>query len=132
MQVTRLRVYPVKSFCGVDVGTASVLPWGLAADRRWAVVDDVGTPITAREADGLLAFTAEVLADEGLLLSDRDGGGEPLRVDAPTDAAPIPVGHSRQGTALPAGWEADEWLSTRLGRAARLVWQPGPPAPPGH
>jgi len=130
MEVTRIRVYPVKSFAGVDVGSASVLPWGLADDRRWAVVDPDGDPVTAREANGLLALTAEVLADGGLLLGARDGGGEPLRVDAPTDAAPIPVGHTRQGTALPAGWEADEWLSARLGRPVQLVWQPDPRARP--
>ena len=132
MQVTRVRVYPVKSFAGVDVGSATVLPWGLAGDRRWAVVDPGGDPVTAREANGLLALTAEVLADGGLLLGerDRDGAGEPLRVDVPTNAAPIFVGHSRQGTALPAGWEADEWLTTRLGRPVRLVWQPDPRARP--
>ena len=128
MHVTRLRVYPVKSFAGVDVGSASVLPWGLAADRRWAVVDPNGDLVTARESNRLLTLTAEALADGGLLLGERDhdDGGEPLRVDVPTDAAPIPVTQSRQGTALPAGVEADEWLSARLGRPVRLVWQPDP------
>lgn len=134
MQVTRIRVYPVKSFAGLDVGSAEVLPWGLAGDRRWGVVDASGTPVTAREHNGLLALTAEPLADgaillgERSLLGDRSGVGGPLRVDPPTDAAPVPVGHSRQGTALPAGAEADDWLSTRLGIDARLVWQPDPRA----
>lgn len=126
MQVTRVRVYPVKSFAGADVGSATVLPWGLEDDRRWAVVDPDGALVTAREANELLALTAEVLADRGLLLADRDGGGEPLRVDVPTDASPVPVRQSRQGTALPAGWDADAWLSIRLRRPVRLVWQPDP------
>ena len=130
MQVTRLRVYPVKSFAGADVGSATVLPWGLEGDRRWAVVDPDGELVTAREANELLALTAEVLADGGLLLADRDGGGEPLRVDVPSDAAPVAVGQSRQGTALPAGWEADDWLGIRLGRPVRLIWQPDPRARP--
>ncbi|WP_127473962.1 MOSC domain-containing protein [Microbacterium sulfonylureivorans] len=125
MQVTRLRVYPVKSFAGADVDSARVLPWGLEADRRWAVVDPEGEPVTAREAKALLGLTAEVLPD-GLLLGDRDGGAEPLRVAVPGDAAPIAVGHSRQGTALPAGPDADAWLSARIGREVRLVWQPDP------
>ena len=130
MQVTRLRVYPVKSFAGADVRSATVLPWGLEGDRRWAVVDPDGELVTAREANELLALTADVLADGGLLLADRDAGGEPLRVDVPTDAAPVAVGQSRQGTALPAGWEADDWLGIRLGRPVRLVWQPDPRARP--
>ncbi|WP_286329026.1 MOSC N-terminal beta barrel domain-containing protein [Agromyces marinus] len=35
MQLTRLRVYPVKSFAGRDVASARVRPWGLEGDRRW-------------------------------------------------------------------------------------------------
>ena len=124
--MTRLRVYPVKSFAGLDIGSARVLPWGLADDRRWAVVDPDGAPVTAREANVLLSLTAEVLADGGLLLADREGGSEPVRVAAPVDAVPVPVGHSRQGTALPAGPAADAWLTARLGRPVRLVWQPDP------
>lgn len=125
MQVTRVRVHPVKSFAGVDVGAATVEPWGLAGDRRWAVVDPEGEPITAREANGLLGLTAEIGEDGALTLGDRDGG-DPLTVGEPRDAASIPVRHSRQGTALPAGAGADAWLTRRLGRPARLVWQPDP------
>lgn len=127
MQVTRVRVYPVKSFAGNDVRAAAVEPWGLVADRRWGVVDAAsGEPVTARERNVMLALRAEPMADGGVLLSD--GRGDPLRVDPPTDAAPIPVGHSRQGTALPAGDEADAWVSERLGAAVRLVWQSDPRA----
>ncbi|GAA1759058.1 MOSC domain-containing protein [Agromyces humatus] len=126
MHVTQLRIYPVKSFAGLDVVSAEVLPWGLAGDRRWGVVDVNGVPVTARERNSMLGLTAEPLVDGGLLLSD--GGGGPLRIDVPTDASPIDVGHSRQGTALAAGDEADEWLSARLGAPVRLVWQPDPRA----
>ncbi|WP_400996534.1 MOSC domain-containing protein [Agromyces sp. GXQ0307] len=134
MRVTRLRIYPVKSFAGLDVGSAIVRPWGLVGDRRWAVVDPDGTPVTAREVNALLGLTAEPLADGGLLLA-APGDGEPLRVDPPIGAAPIPVGHSRQREALPAGDEADSWLSERLRMPLRLVWQPEPrerPVNPTH
>ena len=71
MQVTRLRVYPVKSFAGVDVDSAAVLPWGLEGDRRWAVVDPDGEPITAREANELLGLTARCsTATTASLLAD--------------------------------------------------------------
>ncbi|MFE7843954.1 MOSC domain-containing protein [Microbacterium sp. NPDC057407] len=124
MQVTRVRVHPVKSFAGLDVASARVHPWGLDGDRRWAVVDEAGEPITAREENRMLGLTAEPDGD-ALVLGDRDGAAE-LRVAAPVEAEPVPVGHSRQGTALPAGDEADAWVGERLGRTARLVWQPDP------
>ncbi|MGR0319385.1 MOSC domain-containing protein [Agromyces sp. ZXT2-3] len=134
MRVTRLRLHPVKSFAGLDVGSAIVRPWGLEGDRRWGVVDPAGAPVTAREAKALLGLTAEPLADGGLLLA-APGAGEPLRVDPPIGAAPIPVGHSRQHEALPAGDEADAWLSDRMRMPLRLVWQPDPvqrPVNPAH
>ncbi|QAY72260.1 MOSC domain-containing protein [Agromyces protaetiae] len=136
MKLTRIRVHPVKSFAGVDTDATHVLPWGLEGDRRWAVVDPDGKPVTAREENAMLGLTAEVV-DAGagagagasaLLLGSRDGAPA-LRVAMPaSDAEPIAVGHSRQGTALPAGSDADAWLSARLGRPLRLVWQPDPRA----
>ncbi|KQM81246.1 MOSC domain-containing protein [Agromyces sp. Leaf222] len=124
MHLTRVRLYPVKSLGGLDVRSARVEPWGLAADRRWAVVDDAGRTVTARERNQMLALTAEPLADGGVLLGSA--ASDPLRVDVPADAAPVAVGVSRQGTALPAGGEANDWLSTHLGQPVRLVWQPDP------
>lgn len=129
MQVTRVRVHPVKSFAGLDVDSARVMPWGLDGDRRWAVVDADGEPITAREVNGLLGLTAEPDGASALLLGER-GSEARLRVAAPVDAEPIAVGHSRQRTALPAGADADAWISARIGRPARLVWQPDPTARP--
>lgn len=146
MQVTRVRLHPVKSFAGFDVRQARVLPWGLEGDRRWGVVDPDGSPVTAREENALLGLRAE-LVDGGLRLSVRDDlpgspdGGTAARLRAaeasgpaslivrePRDAPPVAVGHSRQGTALPAGDDADAWLSELIGRPLRLVWQPDPRA----
>ncbi|BDZ55364.1 molybdenum cofactor biosynthesis protein [Agromyces marinus] len=98
------------------------------------VVDPDGTPVTARERNALLGLTAEPTADGGLLLA-APGDAEPLRVEVPIGAAPIPVGHSRQREALPAGDEADAWLSERMRMPLRLVWQPDPlrrPVNPAH
>jgi uncharacterized protein len=128
VQVTRLRIHPVKSFAGLDVPSARVLPWGLEHDRRWAVVDTEGTPITARTVNDLLGLTATPLPGGGVRLADRDESDDSIDVDVPTGGVPIPVGHSRQGTALPAGPDADAWISMRLGSPARLVWQPDPRA----
>ncbi|QTX03642.1 MOSC domain-containing protein [Agromyces archimandritae] len=125
MRVTRLFVYPVKAFAGVPVDRAEVLPWGLAGDRRWGVIDADARPVRADRVNGLIGLGAR-LTDDGLVLSDRDGAE--LAVRTPVDASPMPVGHSRQGTALPAGSEADAWLTARFDRPLRLVWQPDPRA----
>jgi uncharacterized protein YcbX len=124
MELTRVRLYPVKSLAGLDVRSARVEPWGLAADRRWAVIDEKGATVTARERNVMLSLQVEPLADGGLLLGGA--ASDPLRVDVPADAEPVEVKVSRQGTALPAGGEADEWLSSRIGQPVRLVWQPDP------
>ncbi|SFR83344.1 hypothetical protein SAMN05428970_2786 [Agromyces sp. CF514] len=132
MQLTRVRLYPVKSLGGLDVASAQVEPWGLAGDRRWAVVDENGRNVTARERNVMLGLRSELLADGGVLLSGAasEPASDPLRVDVPTDAEPVAVGISRQATALPAGPEADDWLSSRIGQSVRLVWQPDPTVRP--
>lgn len=124
MRVTAVRIYPVKSLGGVAVTEAEVQPWGLAADRRWAVVDADGTKITARELHALLGLTAEPAAGGAVRITDRDGLA--IVVPTPIDAAPIPVSHPRQVCARPAGDEAGSWLSQRVGRQVRLVWQDDP------
>ena len=38
MELTSIRVFPVKSLGGVRIDEALVEPWGLRGDRRWLVV----------------------------------------------------------------------------------------------
>jgi uncharacterized protein YcbX len=121
VQVSALRLYPVKSLAGVAADAASVTARGLDGDRRWGVVDPVGHKVTAREAHGLLGLAAEPVAEGAIRLTDRAGGS--LTVAAPLEAPAIPVDHRGQGLARPASAEADAWLSDRLGRPLRLVWQ---------
>jgi uncharacterized protein YcbX len=128
MRVTGVRVYPVKSMAGISVDAATVEPWGLAGDRRWAVVDEAGFSLTARQVRALLGFRAEPLGAGAVRIVDSERAS--LIVEPPIDAAPIAVSHSRQGTALPAPRDVNEWLSKRLGRRAILVWQPDPTARP--
>lgn len=126
MQVTSLRIYAVKSMAGVDVETAEIEPWGIAGDRRWGMVDDAGTKITAREMYGLLGMRAEPVGSSGVRILDR--AGTATLVDAPHYAAPISVSHYRQGQARPASEETNRWLTQRVGRPVRLVWQGDPTA----
>ena len=119
--VTVLTVHPVKSLGGVSVDEATVEAQGLRDDRRWAVVDPHGTKVTAREEHALLGLRAEPLEDGAVRLVSP--GGDQLDVAAPRDAAPVAVRFSGQESARPAGAEADAWLTTRVGRPLRLVWQ---------
>ncbi len=124
MRVTQLRIYPVKSLGGGLVDEALVQPWGLAGDRRWALVDDAGDILTAREVHGLLALRGAIVDDETIRITEPSG--ESILVDTPLGLGPVPVSLSRQGFAAPADEDVNQWLSRQVGRRVRLVWQEDP------
>ncbi|MGN7246873.1 MOSC domain-containing protein [Janibacter anophelis] len=123
MRVTQLRLYPVKSLAGADVESARVEPWGIEGDRRWALVDPTGEKVTAREERSLLRLRAEQVDEETIRIHDGDAS---ILVDIPLGLPPIPVSHSRQGFAPPADQDVSDWISERVGRPLRLVWQEEP------
>lgn len=125
MQVTQLRIYPVKSLGGVDVDSASVEPWGLEGDRRWGLVDETGERVTARQVHALLGLRAEPVDEETIRIH---AGDESILVDTPLGLPPVPVSHPRQGFAPPADEDVSAWISERVGRPLRLVWQEEPRA----
>jgi uncharacterized protein YcbX len=129
MRVTGLRLYPVKSLGGVEVESAALEPSGFAGDRRWALVDEAGELVTAREAHPLLRITAEVVDPDTIRLTDRADGGTIL-VDTPLGLGPVPVGISRQPFLAPADDDVNVWLSHRVGTRLRLVWQEDPASRP--
>jgi MOSC domain-containing protein len=116
--LAEIRVYPVKSLGGGSVAEADVEPWGLRHDRRFVVVEQDGTVLTAREEHELLAFGVSPAGDGGVEVTAPDGAR--LRVPAPRDGAELPVSLSRLDCVRSAGAAADEWLSSRLGRPVRL------------
>jgi uncharacterized protein len=122
MRVTGLRLYPVKSFGGVEVTSVRVEPWGCAGDRRWAVVDEAGEVVTARELHELLRLTAEVIDDDTIRITDR-ADGESILVETPLGLPPVPVAVSRLPFLAPADADVNAWLTERVGRRIRLVWQ---------
>jgi uncharacterized protein len=121
LHVTALTVYPVKSLAGIPLDEAWVETRGLHGDRRWAVVDREGVKVTAREEHALLGLRAEPLEGGGVRLVAP--GADALELAPPRGAAPVPVAFSGQDHALPAGADADAWLTARVGRGLRLVWQ---------
>jgi uncharacterized protein len=120
VRVVGINLYPVKSTRARAVERAEVEPWGLAGDRRWAVVTPDGEPITARQCRALFTVTASTPPDGGLLLSAP--GAPDLAVPPPEPAHTVPVDFWNLDHAAAGGDAADEWLTATLGRPARLVW----------
>lgn len=118
VRLAALRTYPVKSMRGYDVESAVVLPWGLADDRRWAVLEPDGTELTAREHPPLL-LVRPTPTPNGLLL--QAAGRPDLHVPRPE------AGSTYQsdwiGPTVDAGPTANEWLSQTLRRPVVLVHQ---------
>ncbi len=120
MQVTRLTTYPVKSLGGASVTRAAVTAEGLLEDRRWALVDPEGRPVTARDCHALLSITAEPTEDGGAVLTATDGGSIRLPPVRPT-ADQVDVGFSRVDRLVLGDAEVSAWLSRRTGRELRLA-----------
>lgn len=129
MRVTGLRIYPVKSMEGTYVDSALLEPWGLAGDRRWALVNGSGAKLTARRVNGLLGLRAEPFGSSGtsgIRLVDRMGSS--IDVDAPRGGSTITAVFGALDHATPATSDADQWVSERAGSEVRLVWQEDPTA----
>ncbi|CAM5296329.1 MULTISPECIES: MOSC domain-containing protein [Streptomyces] len=124
-EVDSIHVHPVKAFRGLSPREAVVEPWGLAGDRRWALIDHGGKVVTQREQPRLALAAAEPLAGGGLRLSAP--GRPPLTVEVPEPAATVPVnvfGTKVEG--VPADPAAHAWCSAYLGFEVRLVHMDDP------
>jgi uncharacterized protein len=132
-----IHIYPLKAGRAVDLHESQVEPWGLAGDRRWLVVDDVGRFVSQREEPALARVTVRYVAAPGPdraarparvaadLVAVSAAGHPPLTIAAPSepDGAEmlwVAVWSSKIRAAA-AGAEADDWFSDFLGRAVRLV-----------
>jgi uncharacterized protein YcbX len=99
-RVSALWVFPVKSMAGTTLDVAGVATGGLAGDRGWAVVDELGETVTARSQPRLREVATRLLDGE-------------VRLDVPGAQA---------GLAPDAAAEA---LSAFLGRPVRLAHREG-------
>ncbi|HEX5199967.1 MAG TPA: MOSC N-terminal beta barrel domain-containing protein [Actinoplanes sp.] len=120
MRIASLHTYPVKGCHRIDHDVAQVEPWGLAGDRRWAMVDADGVAITQRESPVLTQL--RVTHRPGGLVLAAPGRPE-LTVDEPADGPKEFVRVFRSHLPTPARIAESEWSSAFLGRPARLVWQ---------
>jgi len=130
VQLTHIYRYPVKSCRPDERQQAEVEPWGLAGDRRWMVVDEDGSVVTAREHPRLLQVSALLdgagLSDGGGLRLSAPGGAE-LTVKAPDGDALVLVRVWKSYLdAVLAGDDAHAWFSELLNRRVRLVYLDDP------
>lgn len=122
--LTAINIFPVKSLGGVPASEADVEPWGLRHDRRWLVLNQDGTVLTARAERRMLGVTATPMDDGAIELAARDGSS--VRVGTPTTGELVSTPHPRLPSFHAAGAPADDWLSDQLGRPARLCWLDDP------
>ncbi|MFE0738622.1 MOSC domain-containing protein [Streptomyces sp. NPDC058855] len=133
--VRSLHVHPVKSLRALARDEAEVQPWGLAGDRRWAVVDGDGKVVTQRRHARMALATAEQGPDGGIVLSAP--GRAPLAVGVPAPRSTVTVDiFDAAVEAVPAGAAADAWFSDYLKDRVRLVHLDAPehrrPIEPGY
>src|SRR5262245_38721531 len=119
--LTHIFVYPIKSTRGVSLTTAAVEPWGLADDRRWAIVDENGEKVWAKSCPSIMKITGTRTLGGGLVLTAP--GAPALVVAAPRATNErIPTNFPSVSRAVVAGSAAQSWLTEILDRPARLVW----------
>lgn len=120
MRVASLHIHPVKGMRAVDVARAKVEAKGLAGDRRWLVVDELGVFLTQRSHPRLATIDAAI-TDHGLTLScDGHGAITVARPDGEMRRRVV-VWSSEIDAAL-ADEAASRWLSPLIGETADLVY----------
>ncbi|MEY9989239.1 uncharacterized protein YcbX [Streptomyces sp. V4I8] len=125
-QLKSIHVHPVKAFRGTAPREAVVEPWGLAGDRRWALIDDGGKVVTQRQQPRLALAAAELLPGGGVRLSAP--GMDPLTVSVPTTAGTVPmqIFRDKVEAVLAEDDAAHAWCSAFLGTDTRLVHMDAP------
>ena len=116
-----IHIYPVKSCAGIAMDSAVVQSRGLAGDRRFMVVVELGRFLTGRQLPTLVRVRTD-LNEQGQLTAAAPGFRE-LTVTIDPDTARIQATvWGSEVSALDAGNAAAGWFSAYLGRPVRLVF----------
>ncbi|MGW7258321.1 MOSC domain-containing protein [Streptomyces sp. NPDC054834] len=119
-ELQSIHVHPVKALRGFSPRQAVVEPWGLAGDRRWALIDDGGKVVTQREQPRLALAAAELVSGGGIRLSAP--GRAPLTVPVPRPVGTVTMEiFGTKVEAVPAEEAAAAWCTGHLGTSVRLV-----------
>ncbi|MEU4871512.1 MOSC N-terminal beta barrel domain-containing protein [Streptomyces sp. NPDC021608] len=124
-ELLSIHVHPVKALRGQAPREAVVEPWGLAGDRRWALIDDGGKVVTQRQQPHLALAAAELVPGGGVRLSAP--GLEPLTVPVPEPVGTVSMElFGDKVEAVLAGADAHRWCSAHVGAEVRLVHMDDP------
>ncbi|MFI6012706.1 MOSC domain-containing protein [Streptomyces sp. NPDC051243] len=121
-----IHLHPVKACRGTAPREAVVEPWGLAGDRRWALIDDGGKVVTQRRRPRLALAAAEPLPGGGVRLSAP--GMDPLTVPVPRPVGTVPVEifRNKVEAVLAEDDTAHAWCTAFLGAEVRLAHMDDP------
>ncbi|WP_112467534.1 MOSC domain-containing protein [Streptomyces triticisoli] len=119
------HIHPVKALRPVGLREAVVEPWGLAGDRRWALIDDGGKVVTQRQLPQLALAAAELVPGGGLRLSAPGRAPVTVPVPRPGDTVTVDI-FGDKVEAVAADEAAHAWCSGHLGAGVRLVHMDDP------
>lgn len=120
IQITDLRIYPIKSCKGFSVPSVTLDAYGFTDDRRFMIVDTSGRFVTAREMHKLLWIEPKI--EDGILYMrapEMELFATPIHL-MPQSVVRVTVWDDTC-EAWDCGGAAAEWLSQFLGARYRLV-----------
>lgn len=121
--LSSINLYPVKSLAGMSVTHWSVTKTGLQYDRKWMLIDNAGQFLSQRQLPQMALIKTELTDSylilsvpgmENLLLPLMQADGEAIKSTIWRDQCEV----------RSVSREADQWLSSFLNHACRLVYQP--------
>lgn len=122
IEVSGLRVYPVKSLRPLVPESAEVEIRGLKHDRRWMIIDENNRFRTRRELPQLARI--EAIPENGHLILRKEGMKE-ISVPIKPEGEQITVQvWSSKPTGQLVSPAADQWMSEAVGMQSRLVYMP--------
>ncbi|MFG6666303.1 MOSC domain-containing protein [Halomonas sp. HNIBRBA4712] len=116
MNITRLTVYPVKSFKGIDLEQATLTAEGFAWDRRWMLANEQGEFVTQRQVPAL-ALISVALTESALVLSHPEAGSIEIALEEPRGPLCEVVVWGDVCKAVEEPDDVNQWLVSALGEA---------------
>ena len=123
MKISEIWIYPVKSLAGISLLTAQVQAKGLQYDRRWMLVDTLGTFISQRTYPQL-ALLDVTLHEAHLEVTYRPDPFKNISIPfipVTNQRMQVSVWDSNDISARTVSDEADRWFSDFLGKKVHLV-----------
>ena len=120
MHVSELWIYPIKSCKGISVDEITLDDRGPIHDRRWMLVHEDGTFITARTHHKLILVDV-ALQDDEVIVSYSGEAGPALRVGAGEQECVI---WNDEVVLQRGAQEASDWFSDLLGEPVQLMHMP--------